>query len=59
MLFRSTDGVRRKAGNAMFKRMFASDVQPAIGAAAVKDVTEHHPRAVLRAMVERGVNRSP
>ena len=38
--------------------MFAAAVQPAIGAVAVKDVTEHHLRAVLRAMVERGVNRS-
>ena len=31
---------------------------PAISAIAVKDVTEHHLRAVLRAMVDRGVNRS-
>lgn len=54
----TTDGVRRKDGNAMLKRMFAADVQPAIGAVAVKDVTEHHLRAVLRAMVECGVNRS-
>lgn len=54
----TTDGVRRKDGNTMLKRMFAADVQPAIGAVAVKDVTEHHLRAVLRAMVERGVNRS-
>lgn len=53
-----TDGVRRKDGNAMLKRMFAVDVLPAIGAIAVKDVTEHHLRAVLRAMVDRGVNRS-
>ena len=53
-----TDGVRRKDGNAMLKRMFATDVLPAIGAVAIKDVTEHHLRAVLRAMVERGVNRS-
>ncbi|WP_226929479.1 tyrosine-type recombinase/integrase [Janthinobacterium aquaticum] len=54
----TTDGVRRKDGNAMLKRMFAADVLPAIGAVAIKDVTEHHLRAVLRAMVERGVNRS-
>lgn len=54
----TTDGVRRKDGNAMLKRMFAVDVLPAIGAMAVKDVTEHHLRAILRAMVERGVNRS-
>lgn len=54
----TTDGVRRKDGNAMLKRMFEADVLPAIGAIAVKDVTEHHLRAVLRAMVDRGVNRS-
>lgn len=53
-----TDGVRRKDGNAMLKRMFSADVLPAIGDIAVKDVTEHHLRAVLRAMVDRGVNRS-
>lgn len=52
------DGVRRKDGNAMLKRMFEADVLPAIGAIPVKDVTEHHLRAVLRAMVDRGVNRS-
>lgn len=53
-----TDGVRRKDGNEQLKRMFKVDVLPAIGAIAVKDVTEHHLRAVLRTMVERGVNRS-
>lgn len=53
-----TDGVRRKDGNEQLKRMFKMDVLPAIGAIAVKDVTEHHLRAVLRTMVERGVNRS-
>jgi hypothetical protein len=37
-----TDGVRRKDGNAMLKRMFATDVLPAIGTVAIKDVTEHH-----------------
>lgn len=52
------DGVRRKDGNAMLIRMFNADVLPAIGAIAVKDLTEHHLRAVLRSMVERGVNRS-
>lgn len=52
------DGVRRKDGNAMLKRMFNADVLPAVGAVAVKDLTEHHLRAVLRSMVERGVNRS-
>jgi integrase len=53
-----TDGVRRKDGNAMLLRMFAADVIPAVGAIAVKDLTEHHLRALLRAMVDRGVNRS-
>ncbi|SEN31239.1 protein of unknown function [Duganella sp. CF517] len=53
-----TDGVRRKDGNAMLKRMFEADVLPAIGAIPVKDVAEHHLRGVLRAMVDRGVNRS-
>jgi integrase len=53
-----TDGVRRKDGNAMLIRMFNADVLPAVGAIAVKDLTEHHLRAVLRSMVDRGVNRS-
>lgn len=53
-----TDGVRRKDGNEQLKRMFRVDVLPAIGAIPVKDLTEHHLRGVLRAMVERGVNRS-
>jgi integrase len=52
------DGVSRKDGNAMLLRMFAADVIPAVGAIAVKDLTEHHVRALLRAMVDRGVNRS-
>jgi integrase len=54
----TTDGVRRKDGNAMLLRMFNADVLPPIGTVAIKDVTEHHLRAVLRAMVDRGVNRS-
>jgi integrase len=53
-----SDGVRRKDGNAMLKRMFEADVLPAIGNIAVRNVTEHHLRAILRAMVDRGVNRS-
>lgn len=52
------DGVNRKDGNVALKRMFDADVRPAIGGIAVKDLTEHHLRAVLRAMVNRGVNRS-
>jgi integrase len=54
----TTDGVRRKDGNAMLLRMFNADVLPPLGAIAVMDTTEHHLHAVLRAMVDRGVNRS-
>ena len=53
-----TDGVRRKDGNAELKRSFAADVLPKIGAIAIKDLTEHHLRALLRVMVDRGVNRA-
>jgi integrase len=52
------DGVRRKDDNAELRRSFNADVLPKIGATAVKDLTEHHLRAVLRAMVDRGVNRA-
>jgi integrase len=52
------DGVRRKDGNAMIKRMFEADVLPAIGSIELKKLTEHHLRTVLRNMVDRGVNRS-
>lgn len=52
------DGVRRKDGNAELKRQFEASVLPRIGAIPVKDLTEHDLRAVLRALVERGVNRS-
>ena len=53
-----TDGVRRKDGNAELQRQFNADVLPAIGAIAMRDITEHDLRGVLRAMVDRGVNRS-
>lgn len=53
-----TDGVRRKDGNAELKRLFGADVLPGLGAIAVKAVTEHDVRTVLRALVERGVNRT-
>jgi integrase len=53
-----TDGVRRKDGNAALQRTFTVDVLPTIGAVAVKDLTEQHLRGVLRALVDRGVNRS-
>ncbi|MES2260555.1 MAG: tyrosine-type recombinase/integrase [Pseudomonadota bacterium] len=52
------DGVRRKDGNAELKRQFEASVLPRIGSIPVKDLTEHDLRAVLRALVERGVNRS-
>lgn len=52
------DGVRRKDGNAELKRLFGVDVLPAIGGVAVKGATEHDIRGVLRAVVERGVNRT-
>ena len=52
-----TDGVKREDNNAEIKRSFNKDVLPAIGTLPVKDVTEHHIRALLRAMVDRGVNR--
>jgi integrase len=53
-----TDGVRRKDGNAELLRQFGVSALPKIGTIAVKDITEHELRAVLRALVERGVNRS-
>jgi integrase len=53
-----SDGVRRKDGNAELQRQFDANVLPAIGAIAVKDLTEHHLRALLRALVDRGVNRT-
>ena len=52
------DGVRRKDGNAELRRSFAADVLPAIGSIAIRSLTEHDLRGVLRAMVERGVNRA-
>lgn len=52
-----TDGVRRKDGNAELQRSFAKDVLPAIGGKALRHVNEHDIRAVLRKMVDRGVNR--
>lgn len=52
------DGVRRKDGNAALKRLFGADVLPKLGAIAIKDLTEHDVRMVLRALVERGINRT-
>lgn len=51
------DGVTRKDGNSELRRSFEKDVLPSIGSKRVKDVTEHHLRALLRAMVQRGVAR--
>lgn len=52
-----SDGVTRKDGNAELRRSFEKDVLTAIGDKSVKEVTEHDLRALLRAMVKRGVNR--
>jgi integrase len=52
-----TDGVARADGNAELRRSFEKDVLPSIGATPVRVVTEHHLRALLRAMVKRGVHR--
>jgi integrase len=52
------DGVLRRDGNAAIKRSFERDVLPALGAKPVRTVTEHDMRAVLRALVSRGVNRT-
>jgi integrase len=52
------DGVSRKDGNATLKRTFKADVLPHIGKIAIRDLTEHHVRELLRILVKRGVNRS-
>lgn len=52
------DGVRRKDGNAELKRQFAADLLPQLGAIPIKELTEHELRAVLRSLVDRGVNRT-
>jgi integrase len=51
------DGVARKDGNEELRRSFTKDVLPAIGTKPVRVVTEHDLRALLRAMVKRGVQR--
>ncbi|MFG6417245.1 tyrosine-type recombinase/integrase [Roseateles sp. DC23W] len=51
------DGVARADGNAELRRSFEKDVLPSIGAKPVKEITEHDLRALLRAMVKRGVYR--
>src|SRR5471030_178229 len=52
------DGVRRKDGNAELRRSFNADALPRIGKIAVKNLTEHDLRGLLRVMVGRGVNRA-
>lgn len=52
------DGVRRKDGNAQLKRLFGAYVAPAIGAVAIKALTEHAIRDALRSQVDRGINRT-
>ncbi len=52
------DGVSRKDGNATLLRTFKADVLPLIGKKAIKDLTEHELRHLLRVLVKRGVNRS-
>lgn len=52
------DGVRRKDENAELLRSFSANVLPMIGPKAVRELTEHDLRAVLRALVERQVNRT-
>jgi integrase len=52
------DGVRRKDGNAELQRSFRANVLPKLGRRLVKDITEGDLQRVLRAMVERGVNRA-
>jgi integrase len=53
-----TDGVRRKDGNAELRRSFSADVLPKLAACRISDLTEHELRALLRAVVSRGANRT-
>lgn len=52
------DGVRRQNENAELKRRFNADVLPVLGTRQVRLLTEHDVRALLRLIVERGVNRT-
>lgn len=52
------DGVRRKDGNTELRRSFNADVLPKLRACRISDLTEHELRAVLRAVVSRGANRT-
>jgi integrase len=52
------DGVRRKDGNAELERSFKADVLPKVGGISIKALTEHDLRGVLRAIADRGANRT-
>lgn len=52
------DGVRRAGDNAELKRSFKADVLPKVGVKLVREISEADIRAVLKALVERGVNRA-
>lgn len=52
------DGVRRSDGNAEIRRSFDKDVLPRIGGKPVRAVSESDLLDVLRALVDRGVNRT-
>ncbi len=52
------DGVRRKIGNAELRLPFTADVLPKIDAIEISSLTKHDLRCVLRALVDRAVNRA-
>ena len=52
------DGVKRGDGNAHIRRSFEKDVLPLVGTKPVRLVTDSDLRDVLRALVDRGVNRT-
>ncbi len=52
------DGVARKDGNAELRRSFQKDVLPAIGNKAIKHLSEQDLRAIYKAMLARGVERT-
>lgn len=51
-------GIKRTDDNAEMRRSFEKDVLPAIGSKSVRDVNDSDLRAVLQALVVRGVNRT-
>lgn len=52
------NGVKHKDGNADLKRRFNADVLPLIGGVAIRELSEHDLREVLRTLVLRDANRS-